>query len=95
MRSTGLFGIELGAGARVCPGGLPRHAPLPLKPPPHALVAGIDRLTEHQRASSNDAVDPARIAFPDGLLGHAAVAKGAMEPHSRYVVNAAVPYDLN
>ena len=87
--------VELRRRARRVPDGSARYTPLPLKPPPHALVPEIDRIAEHQWTTSYDAVDTARIAFSNRLLGHAAVSKGAMEPHPAYVVNAAVPHRLN
>ena len=44
------------------------NAALTLKPPPHALVSEIDRIAEHERATSNDALDAVSVALSNGLL---------------------------
>ena len=44
------------------------NAALPLKPPPHARVSEIDRITEHERAAPDDAVDAALATLSNGLL---------------------------
>lgn len=44
------------------------NAALPLEPPPHALVSEIDRIAEHERAASDDAVDAVRVTLANGLV---------------------------
>jgi hypothetical protein len=46
----------------------PWDAALPLKPPFHARVSEVDRITEHERAASDDAVDVARVARSNGFF---------------------------
>jgi hypothetical protein len=57
-------------------------------------VSDINRLTEHQGAAPDDALDTARVALSNRFLGHAAVAKGPMEPDLADAVVAALSYDL-
>jgi hypothetical protein len=71
-----------------------RHAALPLKPPLHAPMSEIDRIAEHERATSDDAVDVPRLALSTGLFRNAASPKGPMEPHSAYTIVSALPDHL-
>ena len=72
-----------------------RYPALPLKPPTHTPVPGIDGLAEHQRAAPDDAVDAKCFALSNGLIGDATVPKGPVEPHSAYTVVTALPYDFD
>jgi hypothetical protein len=52
-----------------------------LKEPPHAGVPRIDGLTEHHRASADNAIDPEFSCEPDRLIRDASRPEGSVKPY--------------
>jgi hypothetical protein len=58
-------------------------------------VSKVDWIAEHERTTSDDAVDAACLALANGLLRHTTVAEGTVEPNLAYAMLAALLYDVD
>ena len=58
-------------------------------------MCNIDRLAEHEGATSNDNLEAQFFTLTNRLLRNTTAAKRSMKPNSTYPVVAALPYHLN
>jgi hypothetical protein len=58
-------------------------------------VSKVDRLAEHERASSNDTVETRLLALTNSLGGYATRTKRPMKPDLAYTAFSTLPHNFN